>query len=165
MNRFLNTCQRMTLGILLSLYFLSSISMADEAKPLADNPELEAKVQTIAIELRCLVCQNETIAGSHADLAVDLRNQIRAQLQNGKSKDDIITYMVDRYGDFVLYKPPVKSNTLVLWFGPFIILLIGLWALLRHIRQERVVAKLVSDNPDDVLKARALLSSAKKDTK
>jgi cytochrome c-type biogenesis protein CcmH len=112
-----------------------------------------------------LVCQNETIAGSHADLAVDLRNQIRAQLQNGKSKDDIIAYMVDRYGDFVLYKPPVKSNTLVLWFGPFIILLIGLWALLRHIRQERVVAKLVSDNPDDVLKARALLSSAKKDTK
>jgi cytochrome c-type biogenesis protein CcmH len=143
----------------------SSISMADEAKPLADNPELEAKVQMIAIELRCLVCQNETIAGSHADLAVDLRNQIRAQLQNGKSKDDIIAYMVDRYGDFVLYKPPVKSNTLVLWFRPFIILLIGLWALLRHIRQERVVAKLVSDNPDDVLKARALLSSAKKDTK
>jgi cytochrome c-type biogenesis protein CcmH len=139
--------------------------MADEAKPLADNPELEAKVQMIAIELRCLVCQNETIAGSHADLAVDLRNQIRAQLQNGKSKDDIIAYMVDRYGDFVLYKPPVKSNTLILWFGPFVILLIGLWTLLRHIRQERVVAELVSGNPDDVLKARALLSSAKKDTK
>jgi len=165
MNRFLNTCQRMTLGILLSLFLLSSISMADEAKPLADNPKLEAKVQTIAIELRCLVCQNETIAGSHADLAVDLRNQIRAQLQNGKSKDDIIAYMVDRYGDFVLYKPPVKSNTLILWFGPFVILLIGLWNLLRHIRQERVVAELVSGNPDDVLKARALLSSAKKDTK
>jgi cytochrome c-type biogenesis protein CcmH len=165
MNRFLNTCQRMTLGILLSLFLLSSISMADEAKPLADNPELEAKVQMIAIELRCLVCQNETIAGSHADLAVDLRNQIRAQLQNGKSKDDIIAYMVDRYGDFVLYKPPVKSNTLILWFGPFVILLIGLWTLLRHIRQERVVAELVSGNPDDVLKARALLSSAKKDTK
>ena len=165
MNRFLHTCQRMTLGILLSLFLFSSISMADEAKPLADNPELEAKVQTIAIELRCLVCQNETIAGSHADLALDLRNQIRAQLQNGKSKDDIIAYMVDRYGDFVLYKPPVKSNTLVLWFGPFIILLIGLWALLRHIRQERVVTELVSGNPDDVLKARALLSSAKKDTK
>lgn len=165
MNRFLNTCQQMALGVLLGLFLLSSNSMADEAKPLADNPELEAKVQTIAIELRCLVCQNETIAGSHADLAVDLRNQIRNQLQSGKSKDDIIAYMVDRYGDFVLYKPPVKSNTLVLWFGPFVILLIGLWALLRHIRQDRVVVKLDSGNPDDVLKARALLSSAKKDTK
>jgi len=165
MNRFLNTCQRMALGILLSLFLLSSISIANEAKPLADNPELEAKVQTIAIELRCLVCQNETIAGSHADLAVDLRNQIRTQLQNGKSKDDIISYMVDRYGDFVLYKPPVKSNTLVLWFGPFIILLVGLWALLRQIRQGRVQVKLDSGNPDDVLKARTLLSSAKKDTK
>jgi cytochrome c-type biogenesis protein CcmH len=155
----------MTLGVFLSLFLLSSISIADEAKPLADNPELEAKVQTIAIELRCLVCQNETIAGSHADLAVDLRNQIRTQLQNGKSKDDIISYMVDRYGDFVLYKPPVKSNTLVLWFGPFIILLVGLWALLRHIRQDRVVVKLDSGNSDDVLKARALLSSTKKDPK
>jgi cytochrome c-type biogenesis protein CcmH len=155
----------MALGVLLGLFLLSSNSMADEAKPLADNPELEAKVQTIAIELRCLVCQNETIAGSHADLAVDLRNQIRNQLQSGKSKDDIIAYMVDRYGDFVLYKPPVKSNTLVLWFGPFVILLIGLWALLRHIRQDRVGVTLDSGNPDDVLKARALLSSAKKDTK
>ena len=165
MNRFLNTFQRMVLGILLSLFLCTSISMANEAKPLADNPELEAKVQTIAIELRCLVCQNETIAGSHADLAVDLRNQIRDQLQSGKSKDEIIAYMVDRYGDFVLYKPPVKSNTLVLWFGPFVILLIGLWALLRHIRQDRVVVKLDSGNPDDVLKARALLSSVEKDTK
>ena len=165
MNRFLNTFQRMVLGILLSLFLCTSISMANEAKPLADNPELEAKVQTIAIELRCLVCQNETIAGSHADLAVDLRNQIRDQLQSGKSKDEIIAYMVDRYGDFVLYKPPVKSNTLVLWFGPFVILLIGLWALLRHIRQDRVVVKLDSGNSDDVLKARALLSSVEKDTK
>jgi cytochrome c-type biogenesis protein CcmH len=147
------------------MFLLSSLSIADEAKPLADNPELEAKVQTIAVELRCLVCQNETIAGSHADLAVDLRNQIRTQLQSGKSKDDIIAYMVDRYGDFVLYKPPVKTNTLVLWFGPFIILLVSLWALLRHIRQDQVVVKLDSGNSDDVLKARALLSSAKKDTK
>jgi len=165
MNRFLNTFQQLISGVILSLFLLASISIAEEAKPLADNPELEAKVQTIAIELRCLVCQNETIAGSHADLAVDLRNQIRAQLQSGKSKDDIIAYMVDRYGDFVLYKPPVKSNTLVLWFGPFIILLIGLWALLRHIRQERVVARLDVENPDAVLKARALLSSVEKDTK
>jgi cytochrome c-type biogenesis protein CcmH len=165
MNQFLNTFPRIALGVLLNLFLLTSLSMANEAKPLADNPELEAKVQMIAIELRCLVCQNETIAGSHAELAVDLRNQIRTQLQSGKSGEEIISYMVDRYGDFVLYKPPVKSNTFVLWFGPFIILLVGLWALLRHIRKERVVARLNSDNPDDVLKARALLSTVEKDTK
>ncbi len=165
MNHFWISYQQIMMSFFLSLFLFAQVSIADEAKPLKDNPELEAKVQSISIELRCLVCQNETIAGSHADLAVDLRQQIRNQLLAGQSKDEIISFMVERYGDFVLYKPPVKSNTLVLWFGPFIILLLGLWALLRHIRKEHDSTGLDFNNPDDLLKARVLLSTVKKDTK
>jgi len=140
-------------------------AIANEALPLAANPELETQVNKIAVELRCLVCQNETIAGSNAELAVDLRQQIRDQLQNGKSKEDIMAYMVDRYGDFVLYKPPVKISTFILWFGPFVLLFAGLWTLLRHIRRENRPIKTVQDSVDELSQARALLSSVRKDSK
>jgi cytochrome c-type biogenesis protein CcmH len=140
-------------------------AIANEALPLAANPELETQVNKIAVELRCLVCQNETIAGSNAELAVDLRQQIRDQLQNGKSKEDIMTYMVDRYGDFVLYKPPVKISTMILWFGPFILLFAGSWTLFRHIRRENRPVKTVQDSVDELSQARALLSSVRKDSK
>ncbi len=153
----------------LRVFFLSfglfiHCAIANEALPLAANPELESQVAKIAVELRCLVCQNETIAGSNAELAVDLRQQIRDQLQNGKSKEDIMAYMVDRYGDFVLYKPPVKISTFILWFGPFLLLLAGLWTLLRHIRRENRQEKTVQDSVDELSQARALLSSVKKDS-
>src|SRR5262245_46180628 len=95
---------------------------AQEARPLADDPVLEAKVMRIAEELRCLVCQNETLAASHADLAVDLRKQIRQKLQQGQSEQQILDFMVQRYGDFVLYRPPLKSSTWLLWAGPFLLL-------------------------------------------
>jgi cytochrome c-type biogenesis protein CcmH len=98
-----------------------------QAQPLAEDPVLEARLVDIAHELRCLVCQNETIAASHADLAVDLRNQIRQQLREGRSDEQIRAYMVERYGDFVLYRPPLKATTVLLWVGPF--LLLGLGAL------------------------------------
>ena len=140
-------------------------AIANEALPLAANPELESQVTKIAVELRCLVCQNETIAGSNAELAVDLRQQIRDQLQNGKSKEDIMAYMVDRYGDFVLYKPPVKISTFILWFGPFVLLFAGLWSLFRHIRREHRQGKTVQDSVDELSQARALLSSVRKDSK
>jgi cytochrome c-type biogenesis protein CcmH len=138
--------------------------IAVEAPPLAENPELEAKVLQVSAELRCLVCQNESIADSHADLAVDLRNQIRAQLEGGKNQKEIISYMVDRYGDFVLYKPPVQSNTLLLWFGPFILLLISIWALLRFIGQKNDTGSRSELSSDELQKARELLSSSKRDT-
>jgi cytochrome c-type biogenesis protein CcmH len=113
------------------------LAAAQEARPLADDPVLEAQVLRIAEELRCLVCQNETIAASHADLAVDLRKQIRQQLQQGRSEQQILDFMVQRYGDFVLYRPPVKSSTWLLWGGPFVLLgaaLLGLWLNIRRRR-------------------------------
>ncbi len=102
---------------------------APQARPLADDPALEERVMIIAAELRCLVCQNETIAASHADLAKDLRDQVREQLRAGRSEREILDYMVARYGDFVLYRPPVKTTTWLLWGGPFALLVVTLLAL------------------------------------
>jgi cytochrome c-type biogenesis protein CcmH len=118
--------------IFLALSFMLLAAVAAwgaEAPPAADDPALESRVMQLASQLRCLVCQNETIADSTADLASDLRNQIRDQMKRGATNQQIIDYMVARYGDFVLYKPPLKSTTLLLWAGPFVLLLIGLAAL------------------------------------
>lgn len=113
---------------------------AGEAAPLADNPEQEARMMAIASELRCLVCQNQTIADSHAGLAIDLRQQIREQLQQGKSDQQIRDYMTARYGNFILYRPPVENNTLLLWFGPGLLAVGGLgflwWNLRRRSRMD-----------------------------
>jgi cytochrome c-type biogenesis protein CcmH len=98
---------------------------ADDAAPLAADPALEARVNQLAEVLRCLVCQNQTIADSHAGLALDLKAQIREQLRAGRSRDEVLDYMVARYGDFVLYRPPVKASTALLWFGPFALLAVG----------------------------------------
>ena len=95
---------------------------AGEAPSLAEDPQLEARVMRLAEELRCLVCQNQTIAESHAGLAIDLKNQVREQLRAGRSNEDILSYMAERYGDFVLYRPPVKATTAALWYGPFALL-------------------------------------------
>jgi cytochrome c-type biogenesis protein CcmH len=92
-------------------------------------------VMAIAVELRCLVCQNQSIADSNAPLAVDLRNQIREQLGQGRSAREIRTFMVERYGDFVLYRPPVKATTLLLWVGPFLLLITGIAVLYGRIRR------------------------------
>jgi len=94
----------------------------------------------IAAELRCLVCQNQTIVDSNAPLAVDLRNQIREQLRQGRSAEDIRNYMVERYGDFVLYRPPLKATTMLLWIGPLLLFVMGLVVMLRKIRQRRAAA-------------------------
>jgi len=115
---------------------------AGEAAPVAADPALEARVNALAEELRCLVCQNQTLADSNAPLAVDLRNQIRERLQQGASERDIIDFMVERYGDFVLYRPPFKAATLLLWIGPMLLMIAGLAALYyRLARRRREVAK------------------------
>jgi cytochrome c-type biogenesis protein CcmH len=124
---------------------------AKEAVPVSADPALEARMMVLATELRCLVCQNQTIADSHADLAVDLRQQIREQLAAGKNEDDIRRYMTDRYGDFVLYKPPVKGTTLLLWVGPGLLLagaLIALFAVLRK-RQRMNADAFDPDTPEE----------------
>ena len=116
--------RKLFFGCLLAL--LTALALANEAKPVAANPALEKHVMAIAEELRCLVCQNQTIADSSAPLAVDLRNQVREKIEQGMSDKDILDYMVQRYGDFVLYRPPVKVTTWLLWFGPFVLLIGGI---------------------------------------
>ncbi len=103
----------------------------------AEDPALERRVTDLGNELRCLVCQNQTISDSQAPLAVDLRNQIREQLKSGKSEREIKDYMVARYGDFVLYRPPLKASTVALWVGPFVLLVLGVWLLYRRVARRR----------------------------
>lgn len=110
---------------------------ATEAPSLASDVALEARVLELAQELRCLVCQNETIAASHADLAVDLRKQIRLKLAAGESQQQIVDFMVARYGDFVLYRPPLKASTVLLWLGPFVLLVVAGLLMALNIRRRR----------------------------
>ena len=119
---------------------LSSGVSAQTAAPLAADPALEHRLMTLAAELRCLVCQNQSLADSNAGLAVDLRNEIREQMQRGATDQDVIAYLVARYGDFVLYRPPMKASTVLLWGGPAILLLIGLALLARSIVRRRPAA-------------------------
>jgi cytochrome c-type biogenesis protein CcmH len=112
------------------------------SRPTADDPALEARMLAITGELRCLVCQNQTIADSHADLAVDLRQEVRELLQRGQTPEQIRRYMTDRYGDFVLYRPPLKATTAVLWLAPAALLAIALIALAVVIRRR---ARLADD--------------------
>lgn len=130
---------------------------AQEARPIADDPVLEARVLRVAEELRCLVCQNETIAASTADLAVDLRKQIRGQLAQGRTEKEILDFMVERYGDFVLYRPPLKGTTLLLWVGPFVLFLIGAAVLIGKLRSRRALTAAATLSPVEAERARRLL--------
>jgi cytochrome c-type biogenesis protein CcmH len=113
---------------------MSSPAFAIEAVPLAEDPVVEKRLIAISEELRCLVCQNESLAGSRADLAMDLRREIRTLIRDSKTDAEIMDFMVNRYGDFVRYRPPVKPVTWLLWFGPFLLLLGALWGLHRMVR-------------------------------
>ena len=113
---------------------------ANEAAPLAADPALEVRVLRVAEELRCLVCQNETLAASQADLAVDLRRQIRAQLMQGQSEAQILDFMVQRYGAFVRYRPAFNPTTALLWVGPFVLLVLAAFVLVNNIRRRRLDA-------------------------
>lgn len=125
------------LQILVSAVMACSMgaAWANEAAPASADPALEARMMAISSELRCLVCQNQTIADSHAELAVDLRTQVREMLQAGKTNEQITDYMTARYGDFVLYRPPFKALTAMLWIGPAAMVLIGLGALFMVLRR------------------------------
>ena len=114
---------------------LANTAFAGDAKPLADDPVIEARLKAMSSELRCLVCQNTTLADSTAPLAEDLRKEIREQLRAGKSDQEVIDYLVARYGDFVRYRPPVNNETALLWFGPFVLLIIGGFVLYRVLKK------------------------------
>ena len=146
------------LALLLGLIFVGSV-LAKEAPTVAADPMLEKRVMALAGELRCLVCQNQTIADSNAELAVDLRNQIREKLKAGMNEAQIIEYMVARYGDFVLYRPPVKATTLPLWIGPFALLLAVLAGLFYHIVQRRRSAPAPALNEEEEARVRSLLDA------
>ena len=133
-----------SLLLIVLLAFVPLSVLAKEAQPSSADPVLEERVMHLSKELRCLVCQNETLADSRADLANDLRGQIREQMKAGKSDREIVAYLTDRYGKFILYNPPVDPTTYLLWFGPFVLLLAGLGLLFRYLKQRR---ELITDQP------------------
>jgi len=120
------------------LLLIAGWVQAGEAAPVAEDPALERRVADLAQEIRCLVCQNQSLSDSNAPLAVDLRNQIREQLRAGASRQDVVNYLVARYGEFVLYRPPLNAATLLLWLGPLLLLAGGTAALLVRVRRRRI---------------------------
>jgi cytochrome c-type biogenesis protein CcmH len=145
----------------LLLCLMPWFAYAGEAKDLAADPVLEKRMIGLAEKLRCLVCQNESLASSHAELAEDLRREVREQMSKGMSDQEIIDYLVARYGDFVLYEPPVKSYTLLLWFGPFVLLLAGGGLLLFQLRKRRQTVPEVALSSEAQQRATALLNNEK----
>jgi cytochrome c-type biogenesis protein CcmH len=149
----------------LLVFSLAGPGLAKQAARVAEDPALEARAMAIAENLRCLVCQNQTIADSRADLAVDLKTQIREKLKAGMSDGAILDFMVARYGDFVLYRPPLKASTVLLWFGPFALLL-GAFAFLLFQLRRRSKAEQRDPPLDEAARARAreLLGSSREQT-
>jgi cytochrome c-type biogenesis protein CcmH len=133
------------------------VAEPNEAKPAESDPVAATRAVQLANELRCLVCQNQSIAESNAELAVDLRRQIREQIAAGRSDGEIVDFMVTRYGDFVLYRPPFKAATLLLWLGPALLVLAGFWTLARALRARRQ-AQAPPLTPEERARAERLLA-------
>src|ERR1041385_6548223 len=150
--------KRIAFLLLLLLCFMGVMAAKDA--PPNEDPQIEQRMKHLTEQLRCLVCQNETLADSRADLAEDLRKQIREQIKAGKSDQEIIAFLTDRYGDFVLYNPPVKMTTYLLWFGPFLFLGGGTVILYRYLsrRRQMIEEKPLSD--DERKRAEEILRSA-----
>lgn len=144
------------MALLFALLVGAMQACASDAQPLAADEAIEQRLNRIADELRCLVCQNESLAGSRADLAVDLRREIRELIKTGKSDSEIVEFMVSRYGDFVRYRPPFKPSTWLLWLAPFLLMLAGVGGLLWHLRRRRQVQAPLSD--DEQARAARLLA-------
>ncbi len=148
--------------LLILLFCLTpAVAYAGEAKDMAADPVLEKRMIGLAEKLRCLVCQNESLASSHAELAEDLRREVREQMNKGLTDQEIIDYLVSRYGDFVLYQPPVKSYTILLWFGPFALLLIAGGALFLQLRKRRQAVPEVTLSEEAQQRAASLLNHDK----
>lgn len=147
--------------LMLLICILPTFSYAGEARDIADDPVLEKRMVGLAENLRCLVCQNESLASSRSDLAKDLRQEVRDQMKKGMTDQEIIDYLVSRYGDFVLFDPPMKSYTLLLWYGPFALLLIGLVGLIWQMRKRKTQIPEASLSAEDAQRAAALLNPPK----
>lgn len=144
---------------LILLFCLSpGLTYAGVAKDMADDPVLEKRMIGLAQNLRCLVCQNESLASSHAELAQDLRREVRELMKKGMSDQEIIDYLVARYGDFVLFDPPMKSYTLLLWYGPFALLVAGLIGLMLQLRKRRNKMSEVELSAEETQRAADMLN-------
>lgn len=150
------------IALLLAALVVAGAALAKEAAPLAQDPAVEKRMLSITEEMRCLVCQNESIAASQADLAGDLRKEIREQIRQGKTDAQIRDYMVERYGDFVLYRPRVSPKTYLLWAGPFVLMIAGVVILLVYMRRRnRALADEQQLTEEEARRAQALLEEAK----
>ena len=143
--------------LMLSMVLFAAASNGREAVPMAQDPKLEARLDELSHELRCMVCQNESLASSRAELADDLRTEVRELLRSGKSDREVKDFLVSRYGDFVLYNPEVKPLTWVLWFGPFVLLVIAVIFLGIYLRQRRALAAPEAMSEDERKRAKQLL--------
>jgi cytochrome c-type biogenesis protein CcmH len=123
---------------------LANVVLAKEAASLAEDPIVEQRLIQISTELRCLVCQNESLAGSQAELAQDLRREVRDLIKQGNSDQQVKDFLVSRYGDFVLYRPQLKPSTWLLWGGPFVLLIVGLAVLVSYLRRR---SRLIGETP------------------
>jgi cytochrome c-type biogenesis protein CcmH len=151
---------RRALVVLLALF--ACATWAKEAAPLAEDPAVEQRLIDISQDMRCLVCQNESLAGSRADLAQDLRRELRELIKSGKTDEEIKTFMVSRYGDFVLYRPPVKPTTWLLWLGPFVLMIAGVAGLVAYLRRRNRLVAAAPLTDEDTKRAAALLEEAGK---
>ncbi len=147
-------------ALLLFTLIEPSLGWSKEAVPVAENPEIEKRMIALSEDLRCLVCQNESLAGSRSDFAKDIRREIREQLMANKSNKEITDFLVARYGDFVLYRPPLRTNTMLLWFGPFIFLLIGAGVLIIYLRQRRKQLNEIPLSEEQLEKAEEILKKS-----
>jgi cytochrome c-type biogenesis protein CcmH len=153
-----------TIALALALCAPSALRAAD-AVPTEMDPVKAARAVKLAEKLRCLVCQNQSIADSNAELANDLRGQIREQIAAGKSDDEIVSYMVNRYGDFVLYQPPLKATTLLLWAGPALLLVGGALVLARNLRRRQTAAEVALTDEEKARAASLLAGNDRKEDK
>jgi len=145
----------LSLTVLLSLF---GATLAEDAQP-NEDPKIEQRMKTLTEQLRCMVCQNETLDASRADLAENLRKEIREQIQAGKSDQEIIAFLTQRYGDYVLYNPPVKKTTYLLWFGPFVLLIGGTAVLYRYVRKRREMIKETPLSAEERKRAEEILNT------
>ena len=162
MKHQLNGVTKAVVLVFLLFLLIPMTGWSKEAVPVAEDPEVEKRMLTLTENLRCLVCQNETIADSRADFSNDIRREIREQIKANKTVPEIIQFLVDRYGDFVLYNPPMKATTILLWFGPAALLVFGLVSLIMYLRRRRVQIEEVSLSQAQLEKAEALLNEDKK---
>lgn len=148
--------------VMLIILCVSGSVWAGEARPLTDDPVAEARLKHLAVELRCLVCQNQTLADSSAPLAEDLRREVREMIAKNMSDPEIIEFLVSRYGDFVLYRPPLKATTTLLWLGPFVLMAIGVTALVMTLRRRSRTVVEVSVTDEEHRRVEQLLAEGEK---